>query len=218
MPPGRPTKISPRLKDALMADRIMTDEDQPDWEWMDHEMKNPEEWTRHLGRQMGMIESGDEYWQAGAHDTLILLIPELDRIVGNWPPPTEATEFEQLAHVATKDLSPLELYSTLLAGPPRWRRAKLHSNRSVDQLPEELQPVLEREFASSLAAMVARWSRWDIRTFSARRKEERAAVRARDEAEHEAAAQARRAELRERKLTDRVKEHEGYFQPLGKTY
>jgi hypothetical protein len=101
------SKISRRLKDALIADLVMDlDRDDATY-WLDEQLKEEHEWTYHLGRQLEIHDVGDV---AGTHDTLMVLVRELDELIRDWPPRyDDGRTCRELAHEATKHLSPVEL-------------------------------------------------------------------------------------------------------------
>ena len=56
----------------------------------------------------------------------------------------------------------MELYGTLLAGPPSWRNAKLPVDCKIDGLANRMQIMLERLLAAELSRVLAKWIEWDI--------------------------------------------------------
>jgi hypothetical protein len=154
--------------------------DDDEWErasdyWLAQPLQDERDWTRNLGRQLGLRD--DEI--AGVHDTLLLVVRELDNLIRVWPPPLEdGNACQQLAHEATKNLQPVELYATLMAGPPRWREARVQGCK-IGKLAGQLQPALEKALAAGLNQVLGRWVKWDIRELRKRRD---AAIRAVQEA------------------------------------
>lgn len=217
--PGEQQRISRLLKNALVADRVMEDldEEDEDEDWLMQPLNDPHEWTENLGRQLGM----KDYWmyrEAGAHDTLMLIIPVVEQLVTERPLTSDTSVFKQLAHEATKSLSSMELYATLLAGPPRWRQAKIGVDCKVERLPDHLKPILEKALAGELSRMFEQWTRWDIRNLEQRRKEALEIRRERAKAEAEAARpKTVRRKPSAQELADRAKERGGFFTPPGRT-
>ena len=206
-------RISRRLKDALVADLVFDDLDEEGGRWLRQPIGDEYEWTMDLGRQLGMTHT---HGPGGIHDTLMLMIPEIDNMLRAWPPPQMPEALQPLTHEATKNLSAIELYATLLAGPGRWRRRTITC--TIENLPRQLQPTLERELATELSRVFTKWVNWDIPRLKERRQELRKA--AEEDAAAEASARASRS-LRTRptrkELEDRRGDPSGFFQPPGRT-
>lgn len=101
----------------------------------------------------------------GVHDTLMVLIPELDRLLRDWPLNTESRTCRMLARAATRSLNDVDVYATLLAGPPAWRRSPVGADCKVERLVVHLRDTLERALAADLSQMLQKWSDWDVRHF-----------------------------------------------------
>ncbi len=123
-PVDRP-RISRRLKDALIADLVLGDLDETGDHWMDEPLPDEWVWTRHLGRQLG-IETA--YNPGGIHETLLLILPEVDRLIRTWPPVHDIKTCQALAHEATKHPNPP---SAELAEPGRALLAEFHTMNHV---------------------------------------------------------------------------------------
>jgi len=152
-------RYSPRLHNALIADLLQDAEENEGDELLLRKFADEYEWTEHLGRQLGVRTDGP----GGVHDTLMFLLPELDRMLSEWPIPTEGKGCDVLAREATKSLSPLEAYATLLAGPKKWRKASIDAPSTVEGLATRLRTILERSLASALRGVLADWNSWDVR-------------------------------------------------------
>lgn len=160
-------RISPRLKNALVADLVIGDLGPRGDRWLTEPLRDADQWTEHLGRQLGMTTT---YGPGGIHDTLLVIVLQLDALVRTWPPQHDLAVCRQLAHEATKHLSPTEFVATLLAGPLSWRRSKLEKGCRIDGLSAQLQPLLEKEVATDLHRVLAQWVEWDIRKLRDRRQ------------------------------------------------
>jgi hypothetical protein len=207
-------RISPRLRDALVADLVMEDLD-PDGDgayWLTVALKHEEEWTEHLARQLGFSRTDGP---SDLHQTLLLIVRELDDMLRHWPPPHEdSSTCRKLAHDATKSLTPLELYATFLAGPTHWRAKKVDACK-IDKLPAQLQPILERALAAELSRVLGQWVKWDTRKLKERRREAiKAAEAARAEAEREV---ARKEPYRRQADKDRWDRTKPLYRPPGRT-
>jgi hypothetical protein len=208
--------ISVRLRDALVADLVdeavalKWDEEV---ERLTHDrIKEDYEVAAHLGRLLGF------HTIAGPGDikaTLMSLVPELQRMLRDWPLPEDGKSVDILARQACRDLSPNEVYATLLAGPARWRRDALRC--TVDGLSEQLAPILLRGFTSSLNEMLRRWAALDVPKLYLKWQNDK---KTRDEKARKAERAARAAltpEERRRKREDDAKIRSGYFTPPGRT-
>jgi hypothetical protein len=201
---------STRLRAALVADLVMNDVDERGDVWLSEPLREEHEWTEHFGRQLGITWM---YGDGGVHDTLMLILPEVDRLIRTWPPTRDLKVCRELAHEATKHLSAVELVGTLLAGPSSWRQAKVESGCRVDRLRNHLQPMLEKLLAAELHRVLDQWERWDIRELKSRRREALETARTRNEAE---AAQPR-TPYRRPTGRDRLDRLEPPYQPPGRT-
>jgi hypothetical protein len=172
-------RISPRLRDALVADQVKNARTIEEVHYaLADRPADKYDWTHHLARQLGFRYTTTRS-TAGLHDTLIVLIPELDRMVGNLPLPSEDTATcDHLAHAATDHLSDAEVLATLLAGPVHWQRVKVPACE-VEKLDDHLRPELCKLFASALGRLFDRWNAWDLRTVQ--REVERREAKAREE-------------------------------------
>jgi hypothetical protein len=167
-------RISPRLRDALIADLAMEDLSVEGDRWTKLKLREPSDWTEHLGRQLGMTRS----WGSDIHATLLVVVDGLDDLLKDWPPTSEHADCVRVAHEATKHLDPLDLYAMLLAGPAHWRKAKLPAELKVDRLPHEFQRMVEAALASEIRRVLDQWTRWDIRNLRQKRRDAIAAAAA----------------------------------------
>lgn len=174
------------------------------------------DWTENLARQLSI----DLWSQAGIHDTLMVVVPLLDDLLRAWPPPHTPTDCLPIAEVATRNLTPIEVYATFLAGPGRWRQKRVKDGVTMAGLATVLRPVLASELASELSRMLERWVAWDIRQLQDRWRE---AVKAKEAAERaeQAAAQANRP-ARKRRTPEEIAAPRGdnpvgTYQPKGRT-
>jgi hypothetical protein len=181
--PNDEYQISPRLKDALISYLVADDLSEEGDYWLRHRLRGPTEWTEHLGEQLRIK---DRHGVAGIHDTLLAMIPEIDRLVGNWPPPTTPEQCESLALVAVKNLDSMEVYATLLAGPGEWRRGRISAETTVEGLSARLKPMLHKALASELSRVFDNWVKWKVPALHVRRKEAIEAENTRQLAEAEA--------------------------------
>ncbi|MDQ6796606.1 MAG: hypothetical protein M3011_01040 [Actinomycetota bacterium] len=150
--------------------------------WLVEPLRDERDWSDHLARQLGMETT---YGPGGIHDTLLVALLEIDDLLkGAWPPRHDLGVCKEIAHEATKHLSPTELVATLLAGPPTWRRSRIEAGCRVDRLSVKLQPLLQKALATDLNRVLAKWVEWDIRKLRDRRQ------KAIDEANAAARAQA----------------------------
>lgn len=173
--PAEPLRISGRLRDALVADLVL--EDLSSDYWVTTRLHEEWEWTEHLGRQLGLNMAGP----GGLHETLLLMIPEIDdRLRGSWPPQQDIAWCRALAHEATKNLTPTEVYATFLSGPAQWKREKVN-DCTVGKLHAHLQPRLEVCLAGELNRVLGDWVKWDVHRLAERRR------KAIEAAEHDAA-------------------------------
>lgn len=206
-------RISRRLKDALVADLVMEDLGEQGDRWLVLPLRDEHEWTEHFARQLGMQAT---YESGGIHDTLLVIIGQVDEVIRTWPPRQDIRVCRELTHEATKHLTPIELLATLLAGPPNWRRMKIETGCTVERLASHLQPMLEKLLAAELKRVLGQWVQWDVPKLRERRKEAlNAAQSARAKPEPEAAGPRipyKRPSGRER--TDRLKP---LYQPPGRT-
>ncbi len=169
-----PVRISGRMKNALVADLVLADPENGD-EWLVSPMRDEYEWTEHFGRQLGMRRT---YGPGGIHDTLMVLVVEVDEWLRTWPPKPDPKSVQTLAHQATKFLTPVEVYATLLAGPGRWGQARIDEGCRLDRLGAHMQPMLEKALASEINRLLDDWVKWDIRKLRERRDEALKALRA----------------------------------------
>jgi hypothetical protein len=209
-------KLSPRLKDALIADLLQDADDDLGDQLLLERFRDEYEWTEHLKRQLGLRAHG----AGDVHETLKVLLPELGRLLREWPLPTDGKACRSLAEVATKSLLPVETYATLLSGPRRWRKPVLGQDVSVEHLDGRLRVVLQRALATSLNDMLGRWTAWEIprlrqrwREAKARQSESREEV---DETERAAARAERQRALRETR-EDRARWRRACYTPPGRT-
>ena len=184
-----PLRISSRLKDALIADQVRDDTYDPDYVLRTGAGNDPVDWTEHLARQLGLSTRYHEHGVAGLHDTLLVVLPELEDRLRRWPLVVEARDLQPVAESATSGLTPVEVYATMLAGSKVWRSQVIGADVRIDKLASQLRIILNRTLASSLAALLCRWAEWDIRTI----REQRAAAKLRQDTARAEAAAADRA-------------------------
>ena len=208
-----PPRISPRLRNALVADLVVEDLSDEGDELLLRPLHDPMEWTEHFGRQLGMHTT---YGTGGVHDTLLLILREVEDLIRAWPIRHDVGLCRALAHEATKHLGPLELYATLLAGPARWRNAKIEPGCKIDRLPGRLQPILEKALAAELNRVLAKWDQWDIRKLRERRS---AAIQEAKAAQARAGAEAAGPRVPYQRPTgrDRIDRLTPPYQPPGRT-
>ncbi len=212
-------EISHWLQNALVADLV--EQAQQDHDFYEvHDLiyvpiKDEREVTGHLARHLGFRDLSVYNEAAGLHATLLALVPELERLLKARPLPEDGKDAEALAQLVCRDLSPVETYATLLAGPPRWRGRRVSAG-VIDSLPAQLAPVLVREFAASLNDLFARWRtlnvpglfrKWKADEDARQERERVAALEARTERTTDL-SEAERAERR-REREDRMKQRTG---------
>lgn len=210
--PNEQKRISPRLKHALVADLVLEDLADDGARWLVEPLRDEWEWTEHFARQLGVRTTDGP---SGVHESLLMIIREIDEMIHVWPPRHDIAVCRELAHEATKHLSPIELYATLLAGPPQWRRAKIEAGCKVEGLAGHMQPILEKALAAELNRVLGKWVEWDIRKLRERRKE---VVEANEAAAREK-ANAARPSVPRRRPTDRDRGDRltTLYQPPGRT-
>lgn len=154
-------------------------------------IEDEHDWTYHFSRQLGISRMPEA---SGLHDTLMVILRQLDEAVNTWPPLHDARTCRDVARIATKDLSPIETYATLLSGPGHWRDKKVEAGR-IAKLGDQLQPILENVIAAELARVLAKWIEWDVPRLKARWRQAvdaRAAALAREDAASRGPTSARR--------------------------
>jgi len=211
--PRSDERITRRLRDALVADLVVRELDEEGEYWLTAKLE-PRDWTRHLARQLGIAGTDGP---GGIHDTLLVIVREVDRLIGRLRPTDELEEVcKELAHEATKNLQPLEVYATLLAGPSRWRQKKIEAGCRVASLSGQLRPILERELANELRRVLGEWAKLDFRKLGEQREEAIKAARANAGAGAKATASTSpRQPQTARDRADRLKMRP--FQPPGRT-
>ena len=144
---------------------------------------------------------------------MILILPLLDDMLRQWPPTEDLEPYTTLAHEATKNLEPREVFTMLFGGPARWRQARVEC--VVANLPDRLQLILEQGLASELQRVVSRWRAWEIPRLTERRA---AALKAKEEADRaEAKGVKRRSTPRTRRGNDADSlPRTGWFTPKGR--
>lgn len=153
------------MKDALVADRVVTDEAGEEAAHLLLDATYDCSLVDHLARQLGMA-----YCPSSSEDTLEFLLPELDHILRNWPMNRDLATCKALAHDATKHIDSVhELLALLQAGPPPWKAAKIEHCR-VDSLARSLRSALEKALTGSLAQMLENWDEWDVHRLHERRR------------------------------------------------
>lgn len=206
--------ISPLLRLALVADLAMDVSTEGDG-WLEERTDDDYDWTRHFGRQLGFRSSA---WnEPHLRETLLFLVRQVDDLLrGPWPPTYDHQTCDALADGATKHLSPVDLYATLLAGPPQWGQAKIDEVCRVNRLSQHLQPILRKGLATAIKVALDRWLAWDIRKLRQRRREALDAKRA-TEAEEQAELRPPRVPYQRPTGRDRADRIRPLFQPPGRT-
>ncbi len=217
---SEPLRISGRLKDALIADKVRDPDYDADKVLRNGAGNDPFDWTDHLARQLGLsTRYYDDTRFAGLHDTLMVVLPELDDLVRRWPPLADARALLPVAESSTSGLTDVEVYATMLSGSKAWRSTTVGADVHLDKLADQLRGIINRSLAASLADLLRRWTDWDIRTI----REQRQEAQLREETERAEAEAGRRA-LRE--MTAKAKPSKkrippppgyygGQFQPPG---
>ena len=222
-----PVRIGGRLKNALMADLVVdADLDEGDRLLLKGVGNSEHDWTDHLGRQLGLeTRYYREAGIAGIHDTLMVLIPELDRMLQQWPPATDNGACSVLARAATQGLSDLEVYATLLAGSTAWRHSTVGADCRVENLASHLRTTIERALAADLSQMLQRWVAWDVLRLRDRGQhaklqadtaEAERKVKQRERARHAAEAAPKRTRIPPPPDISSAKRLAGYYQPPGR--
>jgi hypothetical protein len=175
-------RIGGRLRNALVADLVMACEDREEGNrhlrWSSNDQH---EWTRHLARQLGMRAN---YVRADDHDTLMVVVAELERILRTPALLRSHSEPDTIAQTATKHINADQAERMLVAGPTSWRQA------AAEAPPGRIREVAERSLASALTGLFGRWSGWDVVGLGERWREL--------EADEKAEAARVAAELRQR--------------------
>lgn len=200
-------RLSPRLNDALVADLLQDADDDLGDQLLLERFRDEHEWTENLGRQLRLKTHGP----GGIHETLNVLLPELDRLLREWPLPTDGKTCRLIADAATKSLSAVEAYATLLNGPGKWRRAVLGQDVSVDHLDGRLRVILQKALAASLNDMLSRWTSWEIPRLRERWREAKARQSGQGEPADEVERAVARAE-RQRTLRESREDRERWRQ------
>ncbi|MGP8064506.1 MAG: hypothetical protein ACLP5O_18420 [Acidimicrobiales bacterium] len=219
MVPGSPDgfQASPRLKQALVADLVMQEDDRSNDHLLTDRMNDNHELTENLARQLSLTY----YSPAGIHDTLLVVIVLIDELLrGVWPPPHTPEDCQPIAVAATKNLDGYEVYATLLAGPGRWRNRRIQDGVTVSSLPATLKPILATELATELSQMFSRWVQWDIRDLRGRRDEAIKAKQAAEAEQREAERKARPARKRPTPAEIAARRQDNpvaSYQPKGRT-
>jgi len=158
------------MKNALVADRAFEELDESGDHWLTDAQSEDWEWTSNLARQLGLGGTWMRRDRSDLHGTLLWMLPEIQKLLTPWPPPTEPTDLLPITHGATEGLSGLQSYSMLLIGPEKWLRRRITTG-TIAELPEKLQEVLEDALAGALSAMLNRWVQMDVRKLRTRRTE-----------------------------------------------
>lgn len=132
-----------------MADRVV---DEGSDYWLRQPLRDPHQWTENLARQIGIRDA----WRipASLHDTLLVVVLELDQWVREWPPVHDIKRCTEVAHDATKNVHAIELLQMCLNGPKAWRGLKVDAGC--------LQPALEKALAADIHRVVSAWIKWEI--------------------------------------------------------
>lgn len=156
-------RLSSVLRMGLVADLAMdsaVDEDD--------DLRLPElpstrwEAAGHLGRQLGVRVVDEEAEAGDVESTLEFLVRLLDDVVIPWPPQLDdGRTCRELAHQATKNLSSVEVFATLMAGPPQWRNEQIQACK-VKKLAAHLKPLLAKGLAAGLNRILGEWVAWDV--------------------------------------------------------
>lgn len=208
-------RLSPRLRHALIADIVMTDavdDYDPD------DLYAPStlwEATLELARQLRVRVVAREAAAGDVEATLRFLLPQLDDLVRNWPPQlNEGRTCQDLARETTKNMPAVELFATLMAGPPEWHREQVGPCK-VDRLAANLRPLLTRRLAAELNRMLDEWVKWDVREAEQRLHEVRG--RWREEQAKSPTADSRERQPFRRERGRALRERFDQYQPPGRT-
>lgn len=159
-----PLRIGGRMKNALIADLV---HEADDIEEADHYLlegvSNDEYvWTEHLGRQIGMRHTNGY----GVHDTLMVLLRQLNEWVNDVPIGADARACSSLAEMAIKHINPSEVEEMLFSGGPNWLSQQIGDGVRLDRLPQEYKRLLTKAVTSGLGGMLQRWDSWKIHRMS----------------------------------------------------
>ncbi len=208
-------RISGRLKNALVADLVMEDLGPEGDHWLVEPLGDEFEWTEHLARQLGMERT---WGPGGIHDTLMVVLDQVDHLLREaWPPRHDLGVCKEIAHEATKHVSPTALLATLLSGPVSWRRAKVEGGCRVDRLGTQLQPLLEKALATDLHRVLEKWVEWDIRQLRERRQRALDAAKAAQREEQAAKPGSPRVRYQRPTGKDRDELLRPRYRPPGRT-
>jgi hypothetical protein len=148
-------RISPRLRNALVADKVAGCDDAEEGDrHLLRTSSDCSEWTAHLARQLGMGEH--LYLPDDVHATLMVVIGELDRVLRDPALLRSTTEPREIAEAATRHLGAEEAEAMLLLGPESWRRD------AEDQPSSTLRARANRALSSALARLFQQWDEWDV--------------------------------------------------------
>jgi len=154
-----PLRISPRLRDALVADLMEeADEEERDWLLSDKRRRDEHECTEDLARQLGFQRTYDPV----VHDLLLFVLPELERLLNQWPLPEDNKECAFIVKHATSGLGVGSTYVAVLSGPPAWSKGRLPDEATIGALPNHLESVLRKGLTSALRSVLDRWTQWNV--------------------------------------------------------
>lgn len=218
---SEPLRISGRLKDALIADLVRD----PGYEADDIVRRgagnDPFDWTDHLARQLGLSTRHRDERFAGLHDTLLVVLPELDELLRRWPPEVDARALQPVTESATRGLTEVEVYATMLAGSKAWKNTTIGADVHLDKLAGHLRTILVRTLAASLSDLLRRWNEWDVRSIreqraDAQRREQDEGAKSAAEAQPVREAEASRpSRPKSKRIPPPPGYYSGQFQPPG---
>jgi hypothetical protein len=186
-------RISPRLRDALVADLMEeADEEVADWLLSERRRNDEHECTEDLARQLGFRQT----YGPVVHDVLMFMLPELDRLLRQWPLPQDNKECAFIVKHATSALRPGETLSLLIAGPPSWSRGPLPEGATYASLPRHCESVAVKGLTASLRGVLDRWDTWNVPALHVQWNEARFRKRAQSTAPTPPVSEAERAQRR----------------------
>jgi hypothetical protein len=160
--------ISPWVRTALVADLAMADLGKEGDYWLQKRVREKWECAEHFGRQLQVpVDEADE--AAHLEETLVFLLRRVDEQIRQWPPPNDHALWLATVDLAVRNLTDVEAYATLLAGPGRWRRGQPSSG--WDQLGGESRSRVSKGLTAELQRVLANWIEWDVPSLAKRRGE-----------------------------------------------
>jgi hypothetical protein len=187
------------------------DDEDADYLLSDKRRKDEREVTEDLARQLGFQRP----WESVVHETMLFVIPELDRLLAQWPLPEDNKECTFIVDHATKSLRPQETYALICAGPALWSKGQLPEGLTIGALAKHLDAVLRKGLTAALRSLFDRWTKWKVPGLHVQWREARIQRPPNNPVVKRAMTEA---ELLQRRA-ERKKFNEGAaFQPPGRTY